>query len=512
MGKQSGFMMLVIALLLVVVAGFATAFVTMMTSGANSTSALTSANLAYDLAYSGLENGNYSLLTGNCSSNWSANVSAIGGEYKYKCTPYSAASSLSSSLNATSTSIPIVSATNFAPFGSVTIDSETIYYNGVSGNTLLNAQRGQSGSAASHSSGAAVLQQQYIINSQGGSPSLSNPNGLVTLGQSAFLSSSASSYYAVGAPSGLLSSLLTTVILNYNGSSWSSVLGGLSVLGSLTDIDVSSLNGVSGGLAVGYNLLSLVETAYSLNGSSWSNYGFALLTGSPSCACNRGVNLSDCWIGAAGPRLIHNGASYSGSTGTINGLSCAGNTCLAIGSTQLWIFPSNSTTPFSTLLNLTGSGNFQDIRCLSANSCFFITTANHFWYFNPSNYAQSYVQLGNNIRAIDCTSPANGSTAISCFIIGSGKVYKCAYQSTLSCDNGTSISSGDTLDDIACNASTDCLVIGHSSSNVSSAYRYNGSTWTKSAISISGGTYTLNAVGGIGSSTSGVTPTVNVFQ
>ena len=57
MGKQSGFLMMVIAVLLVVVGGLATAFVSMIVSGTNSTISTISANNAFDLAKTGIESG-----------------------------------------------------------------------------------------------------------------------------------------------------------------------------------------------------------------------------------------------------------------------------------------------------------------------------------------------------------------------------------------------------------------------------------------------------------------------
>lgn len=62
--RQAGFLLMVIALLLVVIASFAISFVSMLQSGANSSISFVAANAAYDLAMSGIEAGNYQMLVG----------------------------------------------------------------------------------------------------------------------------------------------------------------------------------------------------------------------------------------------------------------------------------------------------------------------------------------------------------------------------------------------------------------------------------------------------------------
>jgi len=68
---------------------------------------------------------------------------------------------LSSTINSTVTSIPLSSAAGLPAFGYVDIDSETIFYQYISGNTLSGCVRGQNGTtAASHTSGATVYWNQ----------------------------------------------------------------------------------------------------------------------------------------------------------------------------------------------------------------------------------------------------------------------------------------------------------------------------------------------------------------
>lgn len=138
MNKQSGFMMMVIALLLVVIAGFATAFVAMIMTDTNASISTISANYAYDLPQAGIENESYQLSLGNFVSTMSSTIPITGqGEYQYKCNQYTAATTIpTGGVSISAPTIPLSSVANFAPFGSVTIDSEMIYYDGISGNRL----------------------------------------------------------------------------------------------------------------------------------------------------------------------------------------------------------------------------------------------------------------------------------------------------------------------------------------------------------------------------------------
>lgn len=68
------------------------------------------------------------------------------------------ANTLSSSISATDTTIPLTSSTGFPASGTIQIGSETINYAAVSGNNLIGATRGaESTTAATHSSSDAVL-------------------------------------------------------------------------------------------------------------------------------------------------------------------------------------------------------------------------------------------------------------------------------------------------------------------------------------------------------------------
>lgn len=380
--NQSGYMMLLVALFLVVIAGLATAFVAMMVSGSNSSISAISANSAYDLAITGLENGGYQLSFGTCNSTWSSTVSVAGqGEYQYSCTPFSASTTISASITSSATSISLTSTAGFATFGAVTIDSEIIYYNGISSNTLLNARHGQGGTAVSHAQGAPAKQQEYIITSQGAVPSLSIPNGKVTLGQATILSSP--TYYAVGTNG------KNAVILNYNGSSWSITTTGVAGV-SLYYIDSNATYG----MAVGYNVANL-SYVYTFSGGVWSLSASGIAsTRYSSVSCNKPLGPSDCWIGGQTtltnkPILNHGTMTYTAPSSTsnfaINGLSCISGSCVAVGNTSIYQFLVNSTNPFAVVTTVP-QGTLTDVECVSTTRCVAINNSGRVYYYNGSNW------------------------------------------------------------------------------------------------------------------------------
>jgi hypothetical protein len=72
----------------------------------------------------------------------------------------STAITLSSTITSTATTIPLSSVVGLTTTGFIKIDSETIGYTNISGNSLINCVRGQNNTtAASHTSGAAIFVQ-----------------------------------------------------------------------------------------------------------------------------------------------------------------------------------------------------------------------------------------------------------------------------------------------------------------------------------------------------------------
>lgn len=494
MGKQSGFLMMIIAILLVITAGLATAFVAMLASGANSSTSILTANNAYDLAETGIENGSYQLLLGTCNSSWSSTITVTGiGEYQYNCNPNQASTTITSALSSSSTSIPLASSANMDPFGAITIDSETIYYDGISGNNLLNAQRGQKGTtAAAHSLGAVVTQSQYLISSQSGAPSLSAPTGKVTLTQAVLLAKGG--YYAVGTQSS------NGVILSYNGTSWSTALTDSGV--TIRGIDTSATYG----LAVGSD--SNTGYIYQFNGSSWSLFDTLSLATFMGVSCDIS-SPTLCW--AVGQYRIFLGIftvplMYYVPTGAIeyvtnrgsvavSTVSCAGGTCLAALPNDVFIFPINSSNPFANNPTNIG-GTINDIDCAQNNRCVLVRSTGNIHYYNGSFWISTFFS-NRTFNDVHCPTSSN------CIVVGnSGVIYNCSLPIT-SASSCVQQSSPGTLNlqGVYCNATNDCLAVGTGNT----AYRYTG-TWTAITLPAS---YTLNSVSGVGAGAgSGVIPTV----
>lgn len=80
-----------------------------------------------------------------------------------------AVSTLNGAINATQTSIPLISTTNFSlDSGVVFIGSEQIFYNSIAGNTLTDCVRGYNSTiATSHLNGVAVRSSTVIVNDPG---------------------------------------------------------------------------------------------------------------------------------------------------------------------------------------------------------------------------------------------------------------------------------------------------------------------------------------------------------
>jgi Tfp pilus assembly protein PilX len=496
--KQSGFLVMVVVVLLVIVAALATTFVAIHVSGSNASSSTVSANNAYDLAQAGIENGSYQLTTGTCNVAWSASVTVTGsGEYQYNCTQYTATTTITSALTATATMIPLNSVTGFASFGSVNIDSETIYYDGISGSSLINAQRGQNGTTAVvHSLGASANHAQYIIGGKGGAPSLTSSAGMVTLYQAA-LTTATNIYYAVGARS---SGSKVGSILSFDGTVWTVMLTNSSSF-VFNGVDTSATYG----LAVG-STTSNVGSIYQFNGTSWS-----VLTSSVSntlfnaVSCDYPNNPTDCWVvGQASapqpyPLMYHNGTTYTSTTVgnfLVGAVSCISGRCLATGMNDVYNFLISSVAPFTSRYNTGGSLN--GISCPQTNSCLSVRSNGNVDYYNGATVV-SFNITNRTLRGVHCPTNTN------CFVVGNnGFIANCTLPVTsiASCTRQTTPGSI-SLQAVHCNTASSCLAVSLGS-NIN-AYYYTGGVWINVRLPTN---YDLNSVSGIPGGEVVVTPTV----
>lgn len=497
MPKQSGYLMLLIAVLLVVITGLATAFIAMMSSGTNAVSSVISANSAYDLAASAIENGLYTLSLGNCSSTWTSTTVGSQGEAQYNCVPKNTAANSTSALTNTAPIIPLASSTNFVDFGSVQIDSETIYYDGKSGNSLINAQRGKDGTIpAAHLSGANVVQSQYIITGRGGVPSLSAPYGTVTLYQAA--QSQSNVYFAAGQDA-----TGKGVILSYNGTAWTTMPLDISTPSSFAFKGIYT--SANYGLAVGFSGNN--SSVYEYNSNTWSLFvpvpvnkfnGYQL----SDVSCDTTTSTNNCWLVgqiSGGKAYAYNNNSGTFDTGPANypitGISCINGYCAAVGNKYAHNFISTANIPLNPYVTL--AGTFTEIDCPADQRCLAVQRGGNLFFYNGTWTAQPDPNPHPNFWGVHCP------TTSTCFVVGDNTVIlKCSLPtgtippaSLVSCTQetvpgGTGVKSVGAVD---CISETDCVAVNRSSDD--DFIKYDGTNWSLVKL-FPGSTvkYTLNAI------------------
>lgn len=408
------------------------------------------------------------------------------GEYRYRCNQYSTATTTTAAISSTDTTIPLASVTNLASFGSINIDHEMIYYNGISGTSLQNVIRGKNGTIANaHLSGSSATQVQAIMTVEGAVPSLSNPNAKSTLYESIFFSDSG--YFAAGTNGS------NGVILSYNGDIWSTAFTGPSSF-SFYDIEVGSTYGQ----AVGYNSAATASSIYQYNGISWSLLSSGLSFLLNAVGCDNPYNATLCWgagsaLSPARGLFYSKGISYLVSSSTPNflvmSLGCNSGTCAAVGKNHAFNFPSNSTSPTS-ISNQTDFNSplpdFQYSSCATTNSCLAVDAKGSIYYYNGSWAGPYSISTSSKpLTAVHC--PISNF----CVLVGySGVIFNCNLP-IVSASSCSAQSSPGTLNlrAVHCNAVNDCLAVG--SGTV--AYRYLGGSWTAITLPAS---YTLNALSG----------------
>jgi len=167
---QHGVSLIAAVFIIVILAFMGMMFISMVTtSSVTATNDLLSAQ-ALDVAEGGIEFALYQFKSGTvCTALANSNVSLGRGSFTVTSTLYSpAATVLTANITATSATIPATSTAGYAPQGRITIESEAIWYGGISGNNFVNVQRGAGGTtAATHAVSSSVSQSQCNILSTG---------------------------------------------------------------------------------------------------------------------------------------------------------------------------------------------------------------------------------------------------------------------------------------------------------------------------------------------------------
>jgi Tfp pilus assembly protein PilX len=169
--RARGFLLIVAILVLVVIAVAIAAMGNMISADVRSSSGHAQSEQAYFAATSGVEYAKSLFLTGKpCGAGLNTTGSVGGGTFtisnatQYAPTPTNTAAG---GVNASATTIPVVSTAGYAPYGRIVIDTEEMYYGAISGNSFTNVVRGYGNTqAATHGTVIAVPVMQSLCNIQ----------------------------------------------------------------------------------------------------------------------------------------------------------------------------------------------------------------------------------------------------------------------------------------------------------------------------------------------------------
>ncbi len=167
--RQQRGALLIAAVVLIAVFGLLASVATYLFVGGSAASGdhLHSAQALF-VAESGLEHAAYQLKSGVSCASLSSTQTVGVGSFTTTAAANNALSTLSSAITATDTVIPLASTSGFGAHGRITIGGEAINYVAKTATQLTGAKRGVAGTtAASHSSGTAVSQNQCLVTSSG---------------------------------------------------------------------------------------------------------------------------------------------------------------------------------------------------------------------------------------------------------------------------------------------------------------------------------------------------------
>lgn len=298
--SQHGYLSVIAVLLIVVIGFIGVSAAYLIISSASATNNLAQSTGAFYLAESGLERAIRVLDTSNltfrntCAA-LNLSDSLAGGVYSVTgAGPYyvSSPTTLSSAITASATTIPVVSTANYQSVGRIMIDRETIDYLTVGATSFVAVVRGADGTTASaHALGAPVGQFQCALTSVGGMPSLTLPANY--LGGKRVLTE------AVQLQEGWAVGNKTTT---WNMTHWNTpnelqwTLQIPSLAGSQDLRAISVVSNVDA-WAVGVNAVAL-----RFNGSTWANINSGITSGDDLLSVSA-VSSTEAWAGTSQGRL-----------------------------------------------------------------------------------------------------------------------------------------------------------------------------------------------------------------
>lgn len=490
---QHGYLSIIAVLLIVVIGFVGTAVAYMISASANSAINLQLSAQALYLADGGLEQAISKLTRPSLTDRTACaglNISNTLGNGIYSVTatgPFyvSSASTLTGTLSAVATTIPVVNASGYQSMGRIMIDNELINYIRISGNSFLGVTRGVDGSTAtSHASGTRVGQYQCTLSSQGGVPSLtapanpSSPQGKRILQDNVQLQEA----WAIGNRKG---SNFTLVRWNQPSElAWSNA----SVAGT------NALNGIA--------MLSYVDAwAVGDNGNfiHWDGNSWSLTMVSPNNIAYESVFCSasnDCHaVGAnsgSTPAILHwKGASWTrivpgGTTAKtdLKSVHCdASNDCWAVGDNKGKLFYRwNGATWTSEDESVLNSYTYNGVFCDSSNDCWAVGKNATFARKNGASWTNFATGLPSaQYNSIFCNSSSD------CWAVGNVN----SSRDLITHWNGTSWSRDSSnptpiadLNDVNCVRADDCWAVGATSSgNNPALIHWDGNSWTQATTS-----------------------------
>jgi Tfp pilus assembly protein PilX len=454
---QRGYLVMLLAIMIVIVGFIATTATSLFYGGAFSTSAHLQSDEALYLAEAGLEHATHQLLEATVTSRVACanlgttpiNNSLGNGEYSVTSsgsTLYAGgatvASTLTSAIASNSTSIPVSSTTPYAPVGRIMIDKERINYGGVTATSFTNLTRGvDSTVAVAHASGTTVGQYLCNLTSQGGVPSLASAQGMRVLQNYIQLQEA----FAVGDSSG---GNFTIGVFNYPTElSWYNSKFG----GGVTLYGISMLSYTDGWL-VGANFLE------HWNGNSTSTFTTPVNVSYRSVYCN---SANDCHA-----------------VGDNTGNSSVNPTIIRWTGTGAW----TRLTPTS---NGVGSG-LKSVHCGSTADCWAVgdigtgssTQGYRFYHWAGA----SWIGITISPAAVTAAFPFNGvfcNSATDCWAVGATNNFGRLTSGT----NWVAVATGlpnVKYSSIYCNSASDCWAVGTvSATNL--FVHWNGAAWSRDA-------------------------------
>lgn len=449
--QQLGYLTLVTVALIIIVGFIAVALAYITFSSSFATINVQQSTAALYLAESGLEDATHELtnydiaVRSNCSG---LSLSNSIGDGTYTVTgsgPSAPAppSTLSAAVTATATTIPVTSSASYQSAGRLMIDREYINYTSISGNNFVGVIRGVDGTvAASHASGARVAQLQCNLTSDGGVPTLS-PG---TSGGKRILTEAVQLEEGWAAGNRVNNS--TWDVPHWNRpteKTWTQQSPAVSGAQNLAGVSAVSNADV---WVVGANARAL-----HYDGAAWSNLATGIAGGTTITAVSA-ISSREAWISSSQGRVYKwSGSSWaqsSGPSGTLNGISMVdtdgdgvAEAGWTVGSTRV-AFQYNGSTWASANTGITV--NLNSVSTLSSTDAWAAGTGGRIFHWTGSG---SWTIV---------TTPSTSPTINSISMIQSGG-----------------------------------LDIGWAVGTTSTAWYYNGSSWTSKATGLAGG-LTINEV------------------